>query len=306
MVFDVDEVVGPDGWTTASELLTRISRRTLQRWLSAGRLVRLRPGVYAAPGAASDWRVRAAAAVAGRKAVLSHATALALWNLAPHPSGPVHVTVDENGSARGSDRVVVHRASGAWDDRRRVDGLPVVSVERAVVESWGLRGGSTPGDVRAAAITAVRRRLCSPRELGYELQRSTRLRGRAALVSLVDLLADGCQSELEIWGCLRLLRGQGMPGFVRQRRVVVRGEVFFLDAACEEAMLAVELDGAAWHGSQTQRERDIRRDALLATVGWQTLRFGYRRIMQATEHCQAEIIAVAASRRRLLRGDVVR
>ena len=66
-----------------------------------------------------------------------------------------------------------------------------------------------------------------------------------------------------------------MPRFTLQHRVVVSGRTFFLDAACEEVQLAVEMDGAAWHGSRDQRERDIRRDALLATVGWQTLRFSF-------------------------------
>ena len=57
--------------------------------------------------------------------------------------------------------------------------------------------------------------------------------------------------------------GAGMPTFVQQRRVSVGGETFVLDAACDESMLAVEMDGAAWHGSRAQREADIRRDALL-------------------------------------------
>jgi len=47
--------------------------------------------------------------------------------------------------------------------------------------------------------------------------------------------------------------------------------------------LAVELDGAAWHGSREQRERDIRRDALLATVGWRTLRLGFTRLTSAPD-----------------------
>ena len=67
-----------------------------------------------------------------------------------------------------------------------------------------------------------------------------------------------------------------MPRFV-QRRVVVGGRRFRLDAAYEEVLLAVEMDGAAWHGSRRQREDDIHRDALLATAGWQTLRSSYAR-----------------------------
>lgn len=97
-----------------------------------------------------------------------------------------------------------------------------------------------------------------------------------------------------------------MPAFVQQRRVTVGSETFVLDAAIEESMLAVEMDGAAWHGSRAQREADIRRDSLLATVGWQTLRFGVRRMTGSVEACRREILAVHLARLRLLRGDIVR
>jgi len=66
------------------------------------------------------------------------------------------------------------------------------------------------------------------------------------------------------------------------------------------------MDGAAWHGSQSQRERDIRRDALLATVGWQTLRFSYTRLTTAVEACRRDICAAHAVRRRLFGLDGVR
>jgi very-short-patch-repair endonuclease len=122
----------------------------------------------------------------------------------------------------------------------------------------------------------------------------------------VRLLAEGCRSELEIWGCLHVLRGPGMPAFVQQRPVVVAGERFLLDAACEEVLLAVEMDGAAWHGSRSQRERDIRRDALLATVGWQTLRFSHARLTTAAEPCRRDIRAAYDVRRRLFLPSGVR
>ncbi len=160
--------------------------------------------------------------------------------------------------------------------------------------------------MRAAAIDAVRRRLCSPRDLARELDRSTRLPGRAGLVRLTGLLADGCRSELQIFGCLHVLRGPGMPAFVQQHPVTVDGRTSVLDAAFEESMLAVEMDGAAWHGSTARRESDIRRDALLATVGWQTLRFSYIRLTRSPEACRQDILAVHAARLRLLRADTVR
>jgi very-short-patch-repair endonuclease len=306
MAFDVAAVVGPDGWVTTDELLTRVSRRTVGNWVAQGRLVRLRPGVLALPDSARDWRVRAAAVLEGRDAVASHVTALALWELVQHPPGPVHVSVDPPMSARGPSGVVVHRAPGVFDERRRVEGLAVTSVERSLVDTWGRSSGVSRADVRAAAITAVRQRLCRARDLALELDRHRRLPGRAELAGLVSLLVDGCRSELEVWGCLEVLRAPGMPPFVQQRRVTVAGRTFFLDAAYEDVQLAVEMDGAAWHGSNTQRERDISRDALLATVGWQTLRFSYRRLTAAPDTCRREILAVRAARRRLLSGDRVR
>jgi very-short-patch-repair endonuclease len=256
--------------------------------------------LYATPAAALDWRVRVEAAVRSRAGVASHATALALWELVP-PGGPVHVSVQAGRGSRPAPGVVVHRSQDLRDPLRRVDGLPVTCVERAIVDTWGRPAPLRRELVRAAAITAVRQRLCTPRDLAFEVARRPQLPARAELSRLVGLLADGCRSELEIWGCLHVLRAPGMPDFVLQRRVEVRGQVFFLDAADEEAMLAVELDGAAWHGSPRQRERDIRRDGLLATVGWQTLRFSYARMTDAPDSCRRDYLDVRATRLVLLR-----
>lgn len=245
MAWDLDAVVGPDGWTTSAALTSRVHRRTVTA---------------------------------------------------------VELTVEPGTSSRGPAGAVLHRAPDAYGQRRRVDGLAVSSVERAVVDTWGRPGSLGRVAVRAAAISAVRQRLCSATDLEYELAAQPNLPGRAELATLARLLADGCQSELEIWGCLQVLRGPGMPTFVQQRKVVVGGETFVLDAACEDVLLAIEMDGAAWHGSRRQREADIRRDALVATVGWQTLRFGFRRMFDRPAECRREIIAVHAARLQLLAG----
>ena len=97
-----------------------------------------------------------------------------------------------------------------------------------------------------------------------------------------------------------------MPAFTLQRRLEVRGRTYLLDAACDDVRLAVEMDGAAYHGSREQRERDIERDALLATIGWQTLRFGHSRMTRQPDACRADIRSSYAARRRLLGLDAVR
>ncbi len=298
MGHDIPTLLGPGGWATWDELTARIDRKTITAWVGSGRLRRIQPGVYALPAVAGDWRIRVEAAVTACDAVVSHRTALALWGILP-PGGPIHLTVDVGRSGRGTPGVVLHRTRALTDTIRRVEGLPVTCVERAVVDTWGRPGGVRLTDLRAAAITAVRRRLCLPRHVVIEVERRPCLPRRRALVELVGLLDDGCQSELEIWGCLQVLRAPGMPAFVQQRSVTVAGKTCYLDAAYDEVLLAVEMDGAAWHGSREQRERDIRRDALLATVGWQTLRFGYRSLTGDPEACRQEILAVHDTRRRV-------
>ncbi|MDP5182448.1 hypothetical protein QOZ88_07335 [Blastococcus sp. BMG 814] len=197
MAYDIAELLGPDGWATSEALTARINRKTLAAWVSAGRIRRIQPGVYALPAVADYWRLRVEAAVQACDGVLSHHTALALWGLLP-PGGPVHLTVDLARSGRGPAGVVLHRSRDVTDPLRRVDGLPVTCAERAVVDTWGRPHGTQRADLRAAAITAVRRRLCLPWQLAAEIERRPCLPGRAALTELVGLLADGCQSELEI------------------------------------------------------------------------------------------------------------
>ena len=306
MSHEVAAIVGPQGWCTWEHLTSRVDRKTVAAWVRTRRLVRLQVGVYALPQLATDFPTRVAASTGALGGLASHRTALALWGLVPRDSGPVHVLVDEKRSARGPSGVVVHRTTDLDDVRRRVLGLPVTSVDRAIVDSWGRPSGLTRSAVRGAAITAIRERLCSAADLSYELARRPKLPGRAALSGLVQLLHDGCRSELEIWGCLEVLRGPGMPAFTLQRRVEVGGRVFFLDAACDEVKLAVEMDGAAYHGSSQQRQRDIGRDSLLATVGWQTLRFGYRRMTTQPDACRRDIRAAYLARRRLFGIDEVR
>ena len=99
-----------------------------------------------------------------------------------------------------------------------------------------------------------------------------------------------------------VLSGPGLPRFVQQHPVVLPFGTVHLDAAVPELRLAIELDGAAFHGSAVDRERDTRRDVALAALGWVVLRFSYRRLTTDPEACRREILQVCAARRTLLPG----
>jgi very-short-patch-repair endonuclease len=86
---------------------------------------------------------------------------------------------------------------------------------------------------------------------------------------------------LEIWGHLHVVTGPDFVHLRRQLAVHIGRRTVYLDLADEATMVAIELDGAAYHDDTLARERDRRRDALLATLGWLTLRFSSRRLRSA-------------------------
>ncbi|WP_166509631.1 endonuclease domain-containing protein [Blastococcus sp. TF02-8] len=132
--------------------------------------------------------------------------------------------------------------------------------------------------------------------MAAELGRRPNLPGRAALQELLRLVAGGSHSELEIFGVRHVLSVPGLPECRRQYRIDLPDGPVFLDAAWPDVRLAVELDGAAFHRSAPARERDLRRDAALAALGWQTLRFSFRRATTEAPACRAQIARTYRSR----------
>jgi hypothetical protein len=288
-----------DGVGVRSDLLTRVPVHVLDSALRAGHLVRLFPGTYANRLRASEPLVRAAAALAyaGTDAVLSHLTALGLWRLPGGDlAGPVHLSVPGRRrlSAAGGTGVVVHRRPDLSDaDVVHRQGLPLTRLERSVVDSWSV----LPVDARRApVIGAVADRRTTPDRLRTALQRSRRVHDRAELVRLLNLLAAGCRSELELWGHDHVFTGPAMPAVERNVPVKVGGRTVYLDVYCRDARVNFELDGAQWHGSPRDRERDVRRDAALATMGIMVVRFTHHRLTSAPEEVRAEVRAIVARR----------
>jgi very-short-patch-repair endonuclease len=70
-----------------------------------------------------------------------------------------------------------------------------------------------------------------------------------------------------------------------------------LDRAFLAEMVAVELDGAAYHGAPGQRERDLRRDSALARLGWLTVRFSHLRLHREPGHVIDELVEILEHRR---------
>ncbi len=297
---DLRPLLGPFGVARTCDLAGRVDRHTLTRQVAEGRLLRPHRGVVAAPACWDDWRTRALAGVLATGGVLSHGTGLAVWRVLEDDGGPVHVSVPAGRRARVSDGLVVHRVRDL--DADRLGAFPVTPLPRALVDGWGWASGAhgtrREGDrLRGAVIGTLRDRRVAVTQLRSEAVRRPALPGRRELTDLLGLVERGCQSELEIWGVRHVLTGPGMPHFVQQHPVVLAGErTVHLDAAVPHLRVAVELDGAAFHGSAEDRERDIRRDVALAALGWVVLRFSHRRLTREPEACRREILRVCRTR----------
>jgi len=277
-------------------------RRDLARpWLldhaaKAGKVVQLFPGVYVEAAMRRDQLVRRRAALSyvdGRGA-LSHTTALAVWRIGwDEPQhAPIHVTVGPRVQLHGGKGLMLHRHR-SFGERHRRGGLIVVPLDEAIVRSWPL----LPTTHRTGVvISAVTHRHTTLDQLLQRLAEVPKLTGAGELKRLLSLVAAGCQSPLELWGALHIFTGPGMPEFKRQHPV---GN-YLLDVYAERERVAFELDGDAFHAGPVQRERDLRRDAALAALGIQVVRFTYTRLMFEPEAVRREVLAIlaAAGRRR--------
>ncbi|MFF0233010.1 DUF559 domain-containing protein [Micromonospora sp. NPDC005254] len=300
------------GLCTWSDVVRVAPEWTIQAARRAGRLVRPLPGVYLdatlirSTGAdvpilariEPELARRAALAYADGCGALGRLTALDVWGLRRQPPGePVHLDLPAGSGLRGRPHLVVrHRAGFAVGPPQVVvrGGLPVTRLDRTLVDCWPLL---PPVDRAGPLIRAVNDRLTTPQRLVVALADVPRLADRAALRGLLDRLAAGCRSPLEIWGHDHVFTGPGMPTFIRQARVRVGARTIYLDMFAEAERVNVELDGATTHGDPVEREVDLRRDALLATRGILVVRFTHRRLLANPAEVRQQTLAILASRR---------
>lgn len=294
------------GCLSRAEALRIVPDYVIDDAVTDKRLVVLFPGVYATPNGADSRRVRRLGALVYRpNGALSHVDALDEWGL---PSGldhathaPVHATVPHGESHIRWDGLELHRRRGFIAESPAVrmrNGLALVRLEQAVVESWALLD---PMERRAPAIVAVRDRKTTASRLMRTLERQPRTPGAGEMRRLFRLLALGVHSELEAWGHENVFVDSRFPA--ARCQVPTRlptGRMVYLDRYYEDELVDVELDGAAYHGKPGQRERDIRRDAAVAVLGIQTVRFSHPRLFREPEDCREELLSILATRRRQL------
>jgi very-short-patch-repair endonuclease len=302
------------GLVTRAQALGLGPRHVVDDALNDGVLRGVHPGVYVTADVRLDRRLLRRAALAYLPdAALSHLDALDIWGFeapaAPRavPTGlpttaAIHLTAAHGHRAIASSRLVLHRRRHFRPEPPLVvqrDGLRVVRLEQALLESWALLPTASR---RAPLIAALRDRRTTASRLVAVLGQSPRLRGAADMSRLIGLVDAGCHSELEIWGHDRVFTDPRLPPSRRQHRVAVGDRNVFLDRYIPVERVGVELDGAAWHGRPEQRENDLRRDAALSAMGILVVRYSHRRLVADPDAIVDELREILAHRRVGLAG----
>ena len=286
--------VGP---RTHVQLCGLASRLTVERAIARGAVVRLLPNQYCLAVHAQSWHMRARAAVAwgGQGAALSGLAALAAYGFAPWPVDVIDLVVPQGRHKSGPSWLRVRSMSTPFDTRVWVPSTAIVEPSLAVVIAHGL---SAPNRRAQLVHGAIRTRLVDVQRLEGELKREGRLRGRKELTHRLALVRKGAESYLEEQGMAHVFRGAEFAGLIFQHAMVVEGKAYRVDAYDPATQTAFELDGYADHGGKEHRQRDVTRDAMLATVGVLTVRFTYEDITLRAGWCQAVVRAVLAQRAR--------
>jgi very-short-patch-repair endonuclease/predicted transcriptional regulator of viral defense system len=269
----------------------------IDRRLRQGRLHRLHPGVYAVGHSAirQEGRWMAAVLACGKRAVLSHRAAAALWGIRQPWGGRIDVTVPRKSGS--NERIQRHCSILPDDEMTSQLGIPVTSVPRTI---WDLAVvvsvDSVESALRQSEYLQLHDRL-SLRDLlvryaGHPGARAVRtcLRRRA------ELPAGRPRSPLEE-RFIPFLRSHRLPR-PRLNAWIQAGEGWVeVDCLWVEQRLVVELDGFAGHGTRTAFRDDRARDRRLRAAGYEVVRIAWGHLDDEPETLAADLRELLGLRR---------
>jgi very-short-patch-repair endonuclease len=229
-----------------------------------GRLRRVYPGVYAVGRLPltreGEWM--AALLACGDTAALSHDSAALFWRIARRPADPIHVSVLSQRRSRNG--IEVHRRSALHATTR--DCIRVTTPAQTLIDI------ATSPDIEQAIGEAVLRRLVSLEALQTAATRAGR--SGAPLRRVIHRATFRVtQSELER-AFLRLVADASLPLPESQQRFGDTRVDFFWPGIG----LVVETDGARFHASAIQQNRDRRRDQQRIRDGLTPLRITHAQV----------------------------
>jgi very-short-patch-repair endonuclease/predicted transcriptional regulator of viral defense system len=252
-----------------------LSQRAVSHRAAAGRLHRVHRGVYAVghPVLTVNGRRMAAVLAAGPGAVLSHASAAALWEIRPTSATRIDVSVRSAAGRGKRPGLRIHRAAHLRGEEITVQqGITVTTVARTLLD---LAATLSPRALERALDEAEIQQLYDRTSLDALARAHAGERGARALTQALDQDGEPTLTDSELEELMLALCDEHDLPRPKSRAWVAGLRVDFLFAA---SRLVVETDGYRYHRTRRAFERDRERDAILARAGYRTLRFTHRQL----------------------------
>ena len=281
------------GIVTRRQLLeVGYSASAVDRRVRMGALVRLHPGVFKIGGNPStrEQVLMASVLAVSPEAVVSHSSAAGLWGLLSWPR-TVHVMTTR--SRWRPKQFSVHRTADLDAGHvTRVDGIPVTTPARTVVDLGSVAGRRTVG---VALDGALRANLTSLLEVASVIDDVSR-QGRTGVGIARDLLMErqewtgSTESPLEDL-FRQIIEDAALPQPTPQLVVRDRYGVFIgrVDFGYPNQRLAIELDGYQYHSDPGTFASDRVRQNALITAGYRLLRYTARDLRSTPSRVAAEV-----------------
>jgi very-short-patch-repair endonuclease len=272
------------GHVTRQQLLElAVPSATIAYWVTNRRLIRVHMGVYAVGHQQHSGPARAMAAVlaCGPRAVLSHESAAALWDVRPWPRIPEVTCALE----RRRPGIRTHQTETLTTKHvRKHRNIRVTSPARTVLDLL-------PRLTDAQLIRMVNDLRLAEHMRGAELHRL--LRASERVKALIDPDEPPTRSGKED-EFLVFCRAHGLP----RPRINTKVHGHEVDALFAAEMVIVEIDGWGFHNSRRSFETDRDRDADLAQHGYVTIRITSARLEDRPAREAARLKRILERRRR--------
>ena len=254
----------------------QIDRRVADFWTS------IHEGVFRVPGATPTWRgdLLAACLAATRPVAASHRSGAALYEL-PGARGDLVEITCRRWLRTQKPGLLVHE-SRRFDERdiTQVDGIPVVTPERLVLDLAGI--WPSPNFVEKVLQAARRKRLITYESTSETFERHARkgIRGVKAMRTALERWNPTTQptdSEMETL-LVQVMREHDLPELVtqfeirdEQGRLVAR-----TDAALSHWKITFEYQSKQEHSTEFQLLQDDRRRNAIIAAGYYPLQHGMK------------------------------
>lgn len=227
--------------------------------------------------AARRW---AAVLACGTDAVLSHSSAALAWGMPVIEPRRPEVSVPTDAHRKPGAGVRVRRATVPAAEVCAMDGLPTTSRRRTVLDCLLVL---PEPDGRRLLDRALQQRWVTLEEMVGQVGAAARRWGAPRARRVVGAADPGTAAHSERV-LQRLLRAAGVEGWVPNHPVrLPDGSRAFVDVAFPTRLLAVEVDGWAWHSDPERFRRDRTRQNLLVAGGWTVLRFTWADLVEQPE-----------------------